>query len=156
ANMLLYYDRYDEALAESRAAVEIDPLSTSAFDMVALVQIRKGDLDGATDTLKKSQDLDPDDPLAVTWLAYIDMKRDHYREATLRLEKVAERSHRKSSDLRDLGYCYAMSGRRDDAKKILAEVKSKLEKGEAYAYQLAGIYAGLGDNDSAFDWLYRG
>ena len=45
---------------------------------------------------------------------------------------------------------YAMCGERSEALKLLEEV---MTAGTASPYALAGIYAALGDHESAFEWL---
>ena len=57
--------------------------------------------------------------------------------------------------LRDLGYGYAIAQKRDAALDVLKEVEKKFEKGEAFATDIAAVYAALGDKDQAFAWLEK-
>ena len=54
-----------------------------------------------------------------------------------------------------LGYRYAVSGRRDEALRIVKELEQKYAKGEAMGQHVAGVYAGLGEREKAFAWLER-
>ena len=55
----------------------------------------------------------------------------------------------------NLGYAYAKSGRKDQARKSLAELK-ELSKGRyVAAYWTAVIYVGLDEKDEAFAWLEK-
>jgi tetratricopeptide (TPR) repeat protein len=53
-----------------------------------------------------------------------------------------------------LGHAYAVSGRADEARKVLEEL-TRRSKGAPNPACLAVIYAGLGDKDRAFDWLNK-
>lgn len=54
-----------------------------------------------------------------------------------------------------LGYAYAKSGRKAEARKLLAELK-ELSKGRYVAsYWIAMIYVGLDEKDQAFAWLEK-
>lgn len=57
--------------------------------------------------------------------------------------------------LRDLGYGYAISGKRAEAQAVIKKLVGKYEKGQAIGQDLAAVYAGLGDKDQAFAWLER-
>ena len=55
-----------------------------------------------------------------------------------------------------LGSVYAVSGRRADALKIAKELKDLSSHAYVDFYQVAAIYAGLGDKDEAFRLLEKG
>jgi tetratricopeptide (TPR) repeat protein len=55
-----------------------------------------------------------------------------------------------------LGWIYAVSGRRADALKIAKEVEELSSHAYVDFYQLATIYAGLGEKDEAFRLLEKG
>ena len=56
-----------------------------------------------------------------------------------------------------LGYAYAASGNKAAARKLLVELTELLEQKEKYvaAYDMAVLYAGLGEKDEAFEWLRK-
>ena len=49
----------------------------------------------------------------------------------------------------------AAMGRLDEARRKLDEVEHPKAENHGYAFEMAGIYAALGDRDSAFQWLER-
>jgi hypothetical protein len=55
-----------------------------------------------------------------------------------------------------LGHIYAVSGKKTEARKLLAELKQLSEQGYVPAPGLALIHAGLGEKDEAFAWLEQG
>ena len=53
-----------------------------------------------------------------------------------------------------LAYGYAVAGRKDEALKILDDMKQDQLQGHYVApFAFALVYMGLGDNDRAFEWL---
>jgi tetratricopeptide (TPR) repeat protein len=51
-----------------------------------------------------------------------------------------------------LGHAYAAAGRRDEAQKVIADLKTK-PSGFGIPYHLTTVYAALGQSDEALDWL---
>lgn len=54
-----------------------------------------------------------------------------------------------------MGNAYARAGRVEEARRCLRELEQKLEEGPVGTYEVALIYAGLGEKDRALDWLER-
>jgi TolB-like protein/Tfp pilus assembly protein PilF len=58
--------------------------------------------------------------------------------------------------LGDLGYVYAVSGKRDAALEIIDTLTARWRRGDGFpAYRIAEVYMGLGDRKQALDWLER-
>ena len=86
-------------------------------------------------------------------LAYLRQK--HYPEAIIELQKALELSPNDRQVIRDLGYGYAVAGRRGEALAVLKDLQARYEKHEAYGADAAAVYAGLGDRDQAFASLEK-
>ncbi len=54
-----------------------------------------------------------------------------------------------------MGYCYAMAGRRDEAQREIGILKARSESNYVSPMSFAAIYAGLGDLDEALSYLER-
>ena len=54
-----------------------------------------------------------------------------------------------------MGYCYAMSGRRDEAQREIGILKTRSESTYVSPMSFAAIYAGLGDDNQALFYLER-
>ena len=54
-----------------------------------------------------------------------------------------------------LGFTLAKAGERAEAKRVLADITARWRAGKMGAYDVATIYAGLGDYDQAFVWLEK-
>jgi len=65
-------------------------------------------------------------------------------------------ANRSGISLGDLGYAYALSGRKEDARSIIKELEGKYARREAKPLFIAVVYAGLGEKDRMFEWLEKG
>jgi tetratricopeptide (TPR) repeat protein len=83
-----------------------------------------------------------------------------YPQALAEYDKIAEPDKIAAAESQlvadGLGWVYAVSGRRADALKIAKEVEELSSHSYVDFYQLATIYAGLGDKDDAFRLLEKG
>ncbi len=57
--------------------------------------------------------------------------------------------------LGNLGYAYAKSGRKDEARKLIAELKEKAKERYVPPFWIAAIYVGLDEKHEAFAWLEK-
>jgi len=73
-------------------------------------------------------------------------------EAVAALEKALSHS-REALSLAYLGHVYARRARTDEARGLRRELEQLRTHGQASPIALAVIHAGLGEMDSAFDWL---
>ncbi|CAG0997802.1 hypothetical protein BURK2_02791 [Burkholderiales bacterium] len=73
--------RWDEAIAAYRKAVEIDPDLAIAWNGLAMALHRKGDLDGAIEAGHRLVSLEPDEPLGHTSLSIFYQAKGRVPEA---------------------------------------------------------------------------
>jgi Flp pilus assembly protein TadD len=142
-------------LAESRRAIELDPLSlpiNTAFGN-RLYWARR--FDDAITQCRKTLELDPAYNGARSCLALAYVQRGIPEQAVRELERDGSGSAQTPSVLADLGYVYARAGRAKDAQKIIAELTNRSAREYVTPYALTLVYAGLGDNDRALEWLER-
>jgi hypothetical protein len=74
-------------------------------------------------------------------------------EGVKELEKAMALSGKGILFKRSLGYGYAISGKREDALKIVADLEQARTKGLSRPYDIAMTFAGLGENSKALDLL---
>ena len=80
------------------------------------------------------------------------MKQGRYDEALAEMLK-ARPLVKSPRQLARIGYVYAAAGKRDEANKILEEVKGIAGERYDLGAHIAAIYAALGNKDQAFAWL---
>ena len=81
------------------------------------------------------------------------MPMKNYPEAIIQIQKAVELSGRSSETLGYLGYVLGKYGKKDEALKLLKENEDRYHAGTGAAYNIARIYAGLGDKEKVFQWL---
>jgi serine/threonine-protein kinase len=70
-------------------------------------------------------------------------------------EAIAEYQKMPSGGLARIGRVYALSGKRREAQKVLAELKGQSVSPIGNNRRMAVIYAGLGENEQAIAWLEK-
>lgn len=142
--------RYSEALTENRRAQELDPLSTlfKELEVGILRFARRYD-----EALLRMQTLIKTHPeyTARGERAYIYAAKGMYAEAIADYQENMRVDGENTSDEIYLGYAYAMSGKRDQARAILNKLKTTTEY--VSPAELAILYIGLEDKDRAFQSL---
>jgi predicted Zn-dependent protease len=78
-----------------------------------------------------------------------------YLEAIEALQKGINASGGRPMLIALLGHAYAVSGRRDEAMKILGDLKHRSKREYVSSDEVALIYAALGEKDQAFTWLEK-
>ena len=157
ASYLSRVGRYDEALAETKRAQELDPLSVRLSADVGYQLYFARRYDQAIEQFKKTIDMDPNYPATPARLGATYLQKGMYEEAILELERARalDNSPERAGRFAWLAYAYAVSGHRDKAQQMLAELKEQAKQRLIPPINFAIIYTGLGDKDQAFAWLEK-
>ena len=147
-------DRLDEAVEQIRHAVELDPLSLIINDNLALWLGTAGRFQESFEHFSKTLELDPDWALGYGRLGMTYELQGSHSEAILAYEKAVELTGGRIA-LGWLGHAYAKSGRVDDAHAVLERLEDLGRANYVSPLVMARVHAGLGDLDSAFEWLDR-
>lgn len=152
--------RLDEALAQSRAAVELSPReSFSRTNLGSLFGLMK-QYDASMREFEAAIQIDPHQPYIYQRMGPVLLMQGRKAEAIAALEKARDYSGGQQDKLAWLGYAYAVSGRAGDALQILEQLKNmSAEHQYVSPLHAALIYNGLGKTDDSLAWLekaYRG
>ena len=140
--------RQEENLAERKRAQELDPLNLSINNGIANAIFHLGHYKEAEEQLQKTLELNPDYEPAHSSLGGVYFQQGRYREAIAEFQKGHDRD--------DLAFVYAVSGKKPEAHKELAELlKAQAKHDYGSACSIALIYVGLGDKDKAIEWLEK-
>jgi tetratricopeptide (TPR) repeat protein len=71
------------------------------------------------------------------------------------LQKAVQLSTGSPTCIANLARAYAASGRRNEAIKLLSDLKMRSNPIYSYGPEIATIYASLGDRDQAMNWLEK-
>jgi TolB-like protein/class 3 adenylate cyclase/Tfp pilus assembly protein PilF len=147
--------RFNEALERMLRAQELNPLSTSISNGLGRIYYFMMDMKKAISQFNKTIQMDPNyaEVHASLGMTYGLMKE--YDKSIQAMEKAVELSNRRLVILSRLAYYYAMAGRKDDALKIKQELDQRSNLEDVSPFYYFAIYAGLGDNDKAFELIEK-
>ena len=154
-NTLARMGRFDEAMAEHRRALELDPLSAIMNLDLAQDFFEARQYDQAIEQLRKTIELDPSFAQAHEYLGLAYVQKSMNKEAMAEFEKALAISPNAPPVLARLGYAYAVAGRRAEAQKVLDKLNRLSKRKYVSPMYIALVYLGLEDKDDAFDSLQK-
>jgi TolB-like protein/Flp pilus assembly protein TadD len=146
---------YDEAVVEMRKAENLDPLSLIINADLAELLVIAHSYDESIRQSRKTIEMDPNFALAHNQLGQAYLQIHMLDDAVAELEKAAQLSGGSPPVIANLARAYAGSARRNDAVKLLSDLKERSSPGYSRASEIAVIYVSLGDSDQAMSWLER-
>jgi TolB-like protein len=149
SNLLAITGRFNEAVAESELARNLEPFSSAAKMNYCRTFYFAHDQGHALPCFEGLVREDPDNKNHRYMLALVYLSKGVYPEAINVLEKLYVEDRRLAGSA--LGYAYGVAGRRGDALRVLKEME-QLHTDESYIppQEFAIIHMGLGDKDKAF------
>ena len=145
--------RSPEAIAEAERGLQLDPISLVAHHMVAYCYYSSRQYDRALDQIRKASELNLVSPDSwIHWtLSIIYRDKGSYEKAIEEFRILGDLPH----VLGHLGNAYARAGHRAEARQTVSTLRDYVQKHGVGTYEVALVYAGLGDKDEAFAWLEK-
>jgi TolB-like protein/DNA-binding winged helix-turn-helix (wHTH) protein/Tfp pilus assembly protein PilF len=152
---LSFSDQRDEALAEMELARRLDPLSAiiNADEGHFLYAARR--YEEANARLRQAIELAPDLGQPHETLALIDLAEGHTSDALSEARTGLALDPNNPRTIGEAGYVLATTGQTDEARKLLATVKTLVHQGSALPSFAAFVHIGLGQRNEALDALER-
>jgi adenylate cyclase len=147
---LLFFPRWDEAIAVQRRAVQLDPLAMIISTDLGWVLEHGGRWDEAIEHLRKTLELDPGNALLLGALGLAYVGKGMYPEALAAFQKRVDTSGRDAEVLCFIAQAYALSGDTTKALQILEEAKDKARNQLGQAFNLAQVYRALATRDKRY------
>jgi tetratricopeptide (TPR) repeat protein len=110
--------------------------------------------DRAIEYFRKTLEMDSNFVIARVDLALVYAQQREFSRALAELQKARQLQDDRYV-LSEVGYVFALSGRRQEAQKVLSDLTVVSEQRYIFPTDYALIYAGLGDKDEAFEWLEK-
>jgi TolB-like protein/Flp pilus assembly protein TadD len=142
--------RHDEAVAEMKRAMELEPLSIQQGANYASVLIYARRFDEAVQQARKTYELDPKHIGALNWLCHALNAVGRSAEAVALRDSDPARPADRTSLFGCMGVAYARTGQREKALQLIAEVNEAKKTRYVMSYWLAAVHAALGDKEAAF------
>jgi TolB-like protein/DNA-binding winged helix-turn-helix (wHTH) protein len=156
AHLLSNLGRHKEALGEAERARELDPLSLITNALLGMFLFQARQYDSALEQLQKTIRMNPHFWVGHLHLGKVYEQKRMYQEAIAEFGKARDLSEGNSETIASLGHAYALSGNPDAARKLLVELERRSRESYVPPYNIAMIYAGLGEKEHALDWLEKG
>ncbi|MEE8607983.1 MAG: winged helix-turn-helix domain-containing protein, partial [Nitrospiraceae bacterium] len=153
---LSHMGRHEEAIAEARRALELDPVSWEKRGELGQSFTRARQYDQAIEQFRTQLELKPDSVQARHGLVRAYRFKGMVTEARTEFEQMeALRGSPHLGHAADIWHAKAsaLMGKREEALKLLDETKK--EWSERGPILIAGVYAVLGEKDQAFAWLEK-
>jgi tetratricopeptide (TPR) repeat protein len=146
--------RSEESMAHAKRAVELDPLTPGRRHGIVWAYYFARQFDQALKVYREMLEFDPNlgNPYLSGWIY---REKGMYEEAIAEFRQILKQSPGAPFALGHLGNAYARAGRVREARECLRKLKQRSNADKVGTYEVAFIYAGLGEKDQAFEWLEK-
>ena len=156
AHFLMAMNRGTESLAQSERAVDLDPFSLGLMACLGWHRLFGRQYDQSIEQSLRTLQVNPNFLWAQINLAWAYEQTSMFDEAIAQFQTAAKLPGTASTlAMASLGHSYAVARRRGEAQAVLAQLTERAAKSYVSPYQIAAIYAGLGETDQAFAWLEK-
>jgi serine/threonine protein kinase/tetratricopeptide (TPR) repeat protein len=145
--------RNDQSIAEAKRAQQADPLSGFANFNVGGALVFARQWDPAIEQLHRAIEVDPTFWFSHCFLGRAYEQKGKLPEAIAEFQRALELEEDNAEIWSGLGHAYALSGKRAEAQKVLQHLKGVSAHSWVAPYNIAVIYAGLGEKEQAFAFL---
>jgi TolB-like protein/Tfp pilus assembly protein PilF len=147
--LLLNLDRMAEAIAATRKAIGLDPLSAAAWNNLGTMYYVNPDQFGeAREALNRALAINPESSFANNNLATLELLQGHAQEALDVFRRAGEVWSQTGVAMAE-----HTLGHAEESQRALDELIAKYAHDSAY--QIADVYAWRREPDKAFEWLER-
>lgn len=152
---LMALGRLDDARAAMQRAFELDPLLLITNVNLGRVDYYAGRYDQAIEQYRRALELDGNFARAHLRLGMAYVQRGQYLEALAEYERTREIAGDTPQVAAYVAYALAVSGKKPEARTLLAELERRATRQYVPPYDIALIHVGLGETEQAFDWLEK-
>ena len=156
AHLLSSSGRHAEALAEVKRARELDPLFPFLAALEGQFFLHAGQTEEGLARLQKAVELEPNLWLTHLFMASAYIEKGMYAEAIASARKSRELSGGNTHAMVDESFALVKIGNEAAARELLREVLRMSEARYISHYNVALVYATLGESDKAIEWLEKG
>ena len=142
--------RVEDSLAQSKLALELDPLSSDLMWHMGWHCLYARQYDQALLLLKKASEVAPNSPQLFLAMGIAHEEKGMFPESIVDFKKVRELAPATPFGLADLAHVYAISGNKAQARKIIDELNEMAKQRYVSSLYGALIYSGLGEKEKTF------
>lgn len=147
--------RHEDAIAEVTLSRELDPLALIINTEVGWAYYFARRFDEALEHYLKALEMDRGFSVTHMFLGTVYAQLGRHQEAIMELRRAVELSGGSVLMKGMLGYACGLAGEADSAHKIIDELNEMSSEHYVSPYNVALVYAGLGETDNALSWLKK-
>ena len=155
ASLLAATGQTTEALAEAKRASDLDPFSPIIVSHPSWISYLSRDAEGTAVEARRALKLDPGFYPARRYLALAYDLQGKYNEALAEFQNAITISRGSVLSKAEVGHAYAKAGKRAEALRMIDELQHSTSERRVSPFHFALIYAGLGENDRAIEFLNK-
>ena len=147
--------RLNQACEEMLVAQALDPISSIIARDLARIYYYKQDYDAALEQGDHTIELNPHFPPAYWILGLIQEQRGEFDESAAAFQRAIQLSPASPLMQAALARTFALSGKSNEALRILRELHELAKKRYVSPFELASLHFALGQTDEGFQWLEK-
>ncbi len=155
AHLLLSMGRTEEAKEETMRALEIDPINAGLIACVGWHDVTLGKYEEAEKHSRQAINMGAAGPFPHKVLGWSYEQRNLFDKAIPEFQEAVAVSREAVHPKACLAHAYAAAGKEPEARAILSSLLERRKKEYVSAYEIAAVYAGLGDKEHSFEWLQK-
>jgi len=154
-NLLTPLGRFDKAVLEAQRALDLEPFSLAIHAAIGLVYYFSRRYEDAIKYFKQALDKDPDFPANQFFLGQVYVQMARYQEAMDCFQQAMQIDRDNTNMRATYAHAAAASGKTAVARALLEELLTLSKKQYVSAYDIASVYIGLGEKETALSWLEK-
>jgi len=140
-----------EAISESKVALQLDPVSSRTSINSAWNYYFARQYDKSLEQMQRVSELQ-NSPAEIAFpFGAIYVEKGRYEEAIQKFQELGGAPHA----LGHMGNAYARMGKVIEAREMISKLQDHVQKTGVGRYEIALVYAGLGEKNEAFAWLEK-
>jgi len=149
--------KFNDALEQVNKAIMLSNFSLIIKSQLAFVYYFQRQYPQAIVEATKTIEKDQNFFVGHRYLGWAYEQTPQYDQAVAEFESAKKLANNSSLTMAELAHAYAISGNRSAAQNLLDQLIATKNSKQSYvsAYNIALVYAGLGDKDKAITWLER-
>ncbi len=147
--------RHEEALEKMKRLQDLDPLNDFALWGTGLSLYFAGRREPAIEQYRRAIALEPRSYWPHMLLGWVYEQQGKFTEAIAELKQASRLFDDNPHVVASLGYIYARSGEGAAAQEVIAGLHENARRRYTSPYDVAAVFAGLGDKEQTLAWLER-